>query len=97
MYLNDDFTTSCACGARVGAVPANSGESVDIGCGSATAQRRWGLTGYPLSMVYSPMQEWRSLYDSETALMQGTLFAELDLPFMGGRGGCGCGGVGNGR
>lgn len=43
----------------------------------------WGLRDHPLGMVYAPMQEFRHLYDRDTALRQGTLFRELDLPFMG--------------
>ena len=61
-----------------------------FGCGSSTAEARWGIKGYPLSMVYAPLQEWRSLYDLDTALKRGTLFSELDLPFLGS--GCKMGG-----
>ena len=43
----------------------------------------WGLEGYPLAMVYAPLQKFDNLYDKKTALEQGTMFAELDLPFMG--------------
>ena len=43
----------------------------------------WGLKGYPLASVYAPLQEYRGLFDKETALLKGTLFSELDLPFMG--------------
>ena len=46
-------------------------------------QKTWGLVGYPLASVYAPLQEWRELYDEERALAQGTLFAELDKPFLG--------------
>ena len=38
----------------------------------------------PLAMVYSPVQEWRDLYDSETGHERGTIFKELDFPFLGG-------------
>ena len=51
----------------------------------------WGLEGYPLAMVYSPVQCFKELYDVDTALMQGTVFSQLDLPFMGEsvmKGGC---------
>lgn len=47
------------------------------GCGAATT---WGLEGYPLAIVYSPLQEWINIYDEMTALERGTLFAELDKP-----------------
>ena len=46
-------------------------------------RKSWGLVGYPLAMVYSPVQEFREIYDLDAALMQGTVFKELDLPFMG--------------
>lgn len=51
----------------------------------------WGLENYPLASVYSPIQIWRNLYEPEEALNQGTLFKELDLPFM-----CGDRSVGGG-
>lgn len=36
-----------------------------------------------LAMAYVPWQEWGELYDEELALQKGTLFAELDKPFLG--------------
>ena len=60
------------------------------GCGNGVA---WGLVGYPLASVYAPLQEFKELYDEERALKSGTLFSQLDLPFMSGKngkGGCGC-------
>ena len=78
-------------------------EGDELPRGDGVAQRKsWGLTGYPLAMVYSPIQEWRELYDNDTGLSRGTIFKELDLPFMGSwnnePSGCqrGCGGVKNG-
>ena len=52
----------------------------------------WGLEGYPLASVYSPIQHFRNLYEPDEALMRGTLFTELDLPFVCGEinGGGGC-------
>ena len=38
---------------------------------------------YKLAMVYSPYQEWQNIYNGEKALENGTIFAELDKPFMG--------------
>ena len=57
-------------------IPQSSGSCT--GSGST-----WGVREHPLSMVYSPVQEFDNLYELDTALKQGTLFAELDLPFMG--------------
>ena len=45
----------------------------------------WGLVGYPVGSVYAPLQAFDELYDVPTALHQGTIFAQLDLPFMGDR------------
>ena len=45
----------------------------------------WALTGYPLASVYAPLQVFDELYDLPTALKHGTVFAQLDLPFMGDR------------
>ena len=39
------------------------------------------LVGFPLGMVYAPYQEWKKVYDVETALSRGTLFPELDKPW----------------
>ena len=35
-----------------------------------------------LAMVYSPIQVWRDIYDTDLALERGTLFAELDKPLL---------------
>ncbi len=55
------------------------------GCGPDS----WGLSEYPLAMVYAPCQSFRALYDPATALSRGTLFTELDLP-LGKKGGGTC-------
>ncbi len=39
----------------------------------------------PLAMAYVPMQKWRDLYDVDVGLSRGTVFSELDLPFLGKR------------
>ena len=64
-------------------------DGADGGCGNGVGG--FGLYSYPLAMVYSPLQEFRELYDADVALGRGTIFAELDLPFEGtasGKGGC---------
>ena len=64
-------------------------QMAEQGCGresggcSDDSHHSWGLIDYPLAMVYSPMQKWRNIYDGETALVRGTIFEELDLPFVG--------------
>lgn len=37
----------------------------------------------PIAMAYVPRQVWRDIYDSGKGIMRGTIFAELDKPFMG--------------
>ena len=55
----------------------------------APKRATWGLENYPLASVYSAIQHWRNLYEPEEALQRGTLFKELDLPFV-------CGEIKNG-
>lgn len=45
------------------------------------------LDELPLAMAYVPWQRWGKLYHPEKALQAGTIFQELDLPFLG-KGGC---------
>lgn len=42
-----------------------------------------------LVMSYVKRQQWDQVYEPETALDRGTIFPELDLPFMG-EGACRC-------
>ena len=54
-----------------------------VSCASGETERSsWGLVGYPLASVFAPLQNFTELYDIETALKRGTLFKELDLPFV---------------
>ncbi len=36
-----------------------------------------------LAMAYVPMQMWNKTYDPEVGICRGTIFPELDLPFIG--------------
>lgn len=40
---------------------------------------------FPIGMTYTPMQQWKNLYCPSTGLQQGTIFADLDKPFVGRR------------
>lgn len=40
---------------------------------------------FPIGMTYTPMQSWENLYCPSQALEQGTLFIDLDKPFIGRR------------
>ena len=68
--LGEDSDNSPLCGAR----PS---------CSDGDDRYNWGLVGYPLAMVYSPVQNFSEIYDLDKALEAGTVFAELDLPFKG--------------
>lgn len=37
---------------------------------------------YPVGMAYVPMQSFRMLMDEEEAFQKGTIFSELDYPFL---------------
>lgn len=45
------------------------------------------LNNLPIAMAYVPWQEFKDLYPAEKALCRGTIFEELDKPFLG-KGGC---------
>ena len=40
---------------------------------------------FPIAMAYVPWQQFGPLYDIEKGLMVGTIFPELDKPFLGRR------------
>lgn len=43
------------------------------------------LDSLPLVMAYVPLQKWRKIYDADVGHERGTIFSELDLPFLGRR------------
>lgn len=47
---------------------------------------------FPVGMAYVPMQEFTDIYEEGKALQKGTIFAQLDYPFLIGfcAGRCGC-------
>ena len=40
-------------------------------------------TPLALAMAYVPWQQWEEVYESEVGFRRGTLFAQLDKPFLG--------------
>ena len=40
------------------------------------------IIDFPLASVYSPIQNFIEIYDCEKGLSRGTIFAQLDLPFV---------------
>lgn len=43
------------------------------------------FSNYPLGMAYVPVQRWGKIYDLDDGFSRGTIFPELDLPFLAGR------------
>ncbi len=41
------------------------------------------IAHFPIGMAYVPWQKWKKIYRSDIALQRGTIFQELDLPFLG--------------
>ena len=56
-------------------------------CDTCIKKRKDPLSQFPLAMAYVPWQEWREICDLEKALCQGTIFQELNLEFLGRKGG----------
>ena len=54
----------------------NPGHTDEEGC-----RDRSCMSGYALAMVYTPVQEWKDLYNDDDALSHGTIFSELYKPF----------------
>lgn len=46
------------------------------------------LNNKPIAMAYVPWQHFNSVYEPDKALMCGTIFPELNKPFLGKRGAC---------
>ncbi len=44
-----------------------------------------GMEQYPVGMGYVPWQQWQQTYSLEKGLNRGTIFPDLDLPFLMGR------------
>ena len=89
MYTDDKADFSRMCGRSDGC----GCEKLAEGGVPCADRRTWGLVGYPVGMVYAPIQVFDSVYDLDTALKRGTLFGVLDLPFVCGdkkKGGCSC-------
>lgn len=42
-----------------------------------------GNDEFPIGMTYVPWQSWKNIYEPDKALQRGTIFEELDKPFLG--------------
>ena len=54
-------------------------------CPLDQSNERECLRNMPVAMAYTPIQRWNQVYDKERGLTRGTIFPELDLPFVMGR------------
>ena len=66
------------------------------GCGTQTPRQEavcdFGVENGVGAALYMPLMRFDEIYDPDTAIRRGTMFAALDKPFYGDRGeGCGCG------
>lgn len=89
MYMDYESTPCCDNGERSLRMRGT------CGCEGMTGKNcpanKWGIKDYPLASLYAPVQCFKNLYEPEMALKNGTLFEELNLPFMGDsvyKGGC---------
>lgn len=53
------------------------------GMSGAANRECFGPPCFPLGMAYVPIQQWKELYDPELAMKRGTMFRQLDFPFIG--------------
>lgn len=56
----------------------------------ARPREAWATENFALAMAYVPMQHFKNVYEPDEALQIGTLFPELNKPFMGWKGGRPC-------
>lgn len=54
----------------------------DSSCSTSALERQ---QKFPLGMGYVPQQTWQTPYSLEQGYRRGTIFPELDLPFLRGR------------
>ncbi len=78
----DNVRPGCGCAGGLSGRRAEAEESYDMtGCGCGNGRVNAVRDGYPLAMVYSPVQEWREILEPEEAMENGTLFRELVFPW----------------
>ncbi len=61
-------------------------DAVEAG-GCATCARNPAMSAFPaetpVGMAYVPYQQWKNVYEPSVALDRGTVFEDLDKPFLG--------------
>lgn len=54
-------------------------------CQKEPSWRDDSLSSFPVGMAYVPWQNWKEIYEIDKALEAGTIFRELEKPFLGRR------------
>lgn len=52
-------------------------------CSMKCDKQSENIQNFPIAMAYVPWQKWKKVYNDDVGLERGTIFPELDLPFMG--------------
>ena len=65
--------------------PSAMGSYVPTGTADCPGTAIGPIESFPIGMGYVPMQQWRQTYSLDNAFNRGTIFPELDLPFLMGR------------
>ena len=64
----------------------NRRQGTPCGCAGDSCVNTLGIAPeLSLAMAYVPDQQWRALYSAAEGLNRGTLFRELDFPWLAGR------------
>lgn len=80
------MNTDCCCGANMTLPmqPAHQ-NTINIDLNQSQTMRQDHMAGMVIGMGYVPWQRWRQTYPLAQAFQRGTIFPELDLPFVMGR------------
>ena len=86
MKLSYNFTGDIYDDGRDCGCDSYDGRDGYAGCGCDECGRERSCDEHlVLAIATVPMQKWRLTYSPEKALCAGTMFAELNLPFKGGK------------
>lgn len=60
-----------------------------MNCNTGCMDSQWAnIDTFPVAMGYVPWQFWETTYEPDKALEVGTIFPELNKPFLGWKGAC---------
>ena len=66
---------------------ANADAETSMGC--STCRKDSSMSAFPaetpIGMAYVPYQQWKNIYDPAVGIDRGTIFEDLDKPFLGER------------